>query len=412
MRPIPAAAAALAAAAFATPAPAQESAAPWSAVWTASPQAVWRDETIFPTGLPARIAGATIRQPLTLGYPADRLRLLLSNAHGVRPLPIEAATLARSVGGATVEDPQPVRFGGETRVTIAPGAQALSDPLPFPAEAGTRVAATLTYGPGAVAEDFHWDARETGYVIEADRPDPVVLAETPARVTLSAVFSDRPARAGVIAMGDSLTDGNGAPMDAMARWPDFLARAMAPQGIAVVNAGISGGRLLSDGMGRSVLARLERDVLASPGADTLVLLIGTNDIAWPGTIFAPDEAPMTLARLQAGLLQAAARVRAAGLRLIVGTAPPFRGALPGTPLEGAYWSPAKDALRRELNAWLRAATFHDGLADFDRALSDPADDARLNPLHDSGDHLHPSPEGNRAMARVVEALLTEAPDPR
>ncbi|UOA28992.1 SGNH/GDSL hydrolase family protein [Pseudosulfitobacter sp. DSM 107133] len=383
----------------------------WTPAWAASPQPVWQDTTLFDTGLPAQIGGVTIRQPLTLGFVADHLRLVLSNVHGTQPLPITAVTLARSAGDAGVEGTQTVLFGGRTDTVIAPGAQVVSDPVAFAAASGERIAATLTYGAGAIAEDFHWDARETSYLVDADSPRPDILQEIPARLTLSMVLSDSPARMVVIAIGDSITDGNGAPMDAMARWPDFLAGALATQGIAVVNAGISGGRLLSDGMGRSVLARLSRDALAVPGADALVLLIGTNDIAWPGTPFAPDEAAMTLERLQAGLMQVAALTHAQGMRLIVGTVPPFAGALPDTPLEATYWSAGKDRLRRALNDWLRGADFYDGLVDFDRVLSAPDDDIRLNPVHDSGDHLHPGAHGNRAMAgAVAQTLLKEWQD--
>lgn len=405
MTPIPQATAAVLAMSLAAPALADS----WTPAWMASPQAVWSDTSVFETGLPDSIAGGTLRQPLTLGYGADHLRLVLSNIHGSQPLPIDAVSLARSAGVAEVDTGQPVLFGGRPDAVIAPGAQLVSDPVPLPAEVGTRIAVTLTYGPQAMAEDFHWDARETSYLIDADGPDPKVLGEIPARLTLSAVLSDRRARQVVVAMGDSITDGNGAPMDAMARWPDFLARALAGQEIAVVNAGISGGRLLSDGMGRSVLARLSQDALAVPGVDTLVLLIGTNDIAWPGTPFSPEERPMRLDRLQAGLMQVAARVQAQGMRLILGTVPPFEGALPGTPLEASYWSPDKDALRRALNTWLRGADFHDGLVDFDRVLSARDNDARLNPAHDSGDHLHPGAEGNRAMAEAVAATLLKGP---
>lgn len=382
----------------------------WTPAWMASPQAVWADTSVFETGLPESIAGATIRQPLTLGFPAGRIRLVLSNIHGSQPLPVDAATLARSRGAATVEAPQQVLFGGRPDAVIAPGAELVSDPVDFAVEAGERVAVTLTFGPEAVAQDFHWDARETSYMIDADVQAPKALSEIPARLTLSAVLSDRPARQVVVAMGDSITDGNGAPMDAMARWPDYLASTLASKDIAVVNAGISGGRLLSDGMGRSVLARLGQDALALPSADTLVLLIGTNDIAWPGTPFSPDDAPMRLERLQAGFLQVAARVQAQGMQLIIGTVPPFEGALPGTPMEASYWSPEKDALRRALNDWLRDAEFHDGLVDFDRVLSAPEDDARLNPDHDSGDRLHPGAQGNRAMADAVSALLLKGQD--
>lgn len=72
--------------------------------------------------------------------------------------------------------------------------------------------------------------------------------------------------------------------------------------------------------------------LAMTVADTLILLIGTNDIAWPGSPFAPEDGPMQVSHLQAGLRQAAAKVHAQGMTLILGTVPPFKGALPDTPM--------------------------------------------------------------------------------
>ncbi|RNF34337.1 SGNH/GDSL hydrolase family protein [Paracoccus methylarcula] len=374
----------------------------WTPAWAASPEAVWDTEFDFPTGLPDSIGGQTIRQPLTLAWGGDNLRITLSNSYGTRPLPVDAAMIALGSEGAALEGPElPILFGGKPEVTIPPGARITSDPVALPVEAGQRISVSLRYGKGAVAQDFHWDARETGFVLDGDRID----EEITARVSLASVLTDRPAEMVVVAMGDSITDGNGAAMNEDVRWPDFLARRLAPQGVAVVNAGISGGRLLSDGMGESVLARIDRDAFAVPGIDAVVLLIGTNDIAWPGSPFAPDEAPMTLERLQAGIAAVAAMSKAHDVRLIVGTIPPFRGALPDTPLEATYWSAGKDALRRELNDWLRETDLVDGLVDFDTVLRDPDDSSRLNPPFDSGDRLHPGVAGNEAMADVISLVL-------
>jgi lysophospholipase L1-like esterase len=40
--------------------------------------------------------------------------------------------------------------------------------------------------------------------------------------------------------------------------------------------------------------------------------------------------------------------------------------------------------------------------DFAAALADPGHPPRLNPLHDSSDHLHPNDAGYRAMAAAVD----------
>ena len=91
--------------------------------------------------------------------------------------------------------------------------------------------------------------------------------------------------------------------------------------------------------------------------------------------------------------------------MILSTIAPFGDALPGTPMEGNYWTPEKDALRRAFNEWLRAHHGSATLFDLDRLLADPADPARLLPAYDSGDRLHPGAQGNRAMADALMPLI-------
>lgn len=77
--------------------------------------------------------------------------------------------------------------------------------------------------------------------------------------------------------------------DADTCWPDFLAERLVPHRIAVLNAGISGGRLLWDTMGVNVAARFQREVLSQPNLKTAIFLIGINDIFWPDADSAPDQ---------------------------------------------------------------------------------------------------------------------------
>jgi hypothetical protein len=85
-----------------------------------------------------------------------------------------------------------------------------------------------------------------------------------------------PARA-LVAIGDSITDGMRSTPNANRRWPDALARRLTQKGIdgtAVVNAGISGNRLLSGSpcYGDALLNRFDRDALRQPGVRAVILL--------------------------------------------------------------------------------------------------------------------------------------------
>lgn len=114
-----------------------------------------------------------------------------------------------------------------------------------------------------------------------------------ARVFLSGIMVEAPSNArALVTFGDSITDGAASMPDTNHRWPDVLAQRLvqadgAP--VAVLNQGISGARVLSDRMGVNALARFDRDVLSLPHADTVILMLGINDIGWPDSPLAPHE---------------------------------------------------------------------------------------------------------------------------
>lgn len=390
----------------------------WTATWAASPQPVWGPDFLFPTNVPPELRGQTVRQVARVSLGGQHLRIVLSNTYGKEPLTIGKAAVARSPSGgdgAVVEGSQRVvTFGGLEAATILPGASLVSDPVALPVPALAQIAVSLYLPKATPVATFHWDGRQTSWIVRGDQTTTPVLKtneasaqSTTARPLLTGVQVEAGSAArAVVVIGDSITDGATASLNKDSRWPDFLAARLAPHGVAVVNAGISGARLLSDGMGVNALARLERDVLAQPGVRSVVVVLGINDIAWPGTAFARKAPRPTLEALTAGYRQLIEQARNRGLRVIGATLTPFEGALPGTPLED-YYHPDKDALRRQVNDWIRHGSAFDAVIDFDAVLRDPAHPARMAPRFDSGDRLHPGDEGNRAMADAVDldALL-------
>ncbi|MDX8120393.1 SGNH/GDSL hydrolase family protein [Janthinobacterium sp. GMG2] len=388
----------------------------WLASWTASPQAVWSSDFLFPSNVPAVLHGHTVRQVARLSVGGPRVRIVLSNAYGKVPLRIGAATVALASSGSAIEagSLRTLTFSGQPAASVAPGAPLVSDPVDLSVPDLARLTVSIHLPQASPVSTFHWDGRETAWIAPQDQTRTARIDDAPgvqtttARLVLSAIQVEAaPGAQGaqtVAILGDSITDGATASLGMDARWPDFLAKRLAPHGVAVINAGISGARLLSDGMGDNALARFERDVLAQPGVRTVIVLLGINDISWPGTAFAPRSKRPTLEELTNGYTQLIAQAHSRGVRVIAATLTPFAGALPGTPLSN-YYQPEKDALRQQLNAWIRASGSFDAVLDFDALARDPAHPLRLLPVYDSGDHLHPGDAGNRALAEGTDLSL-------
>lgn len=384
----------------------------WVTTWFASPQPVWGADFALPTNVPASLQRQSVRETLRISAGGRRVSVVLSNRYGAQPLEIGEVHLARSAGASTIVagSDRVLSFGGQRAVVVAPGAVAVSDALELSVAPLEELSVTSFFPQATPLTTFHWGAQQSGYIAAGNLTGAMALptaTRLSGRAFLSAVLVDAAAATrGVVVLGDSISDGNGSTPDRNRRWPDQLAQRLAAQGVAVANAGISGARLLGDRMGANAAARFEQDVLSQPGVSSVVVLMGINDIGWPGSAFAPDQTPMQAQTLIAAYRQLIALAHAHNLRIVGATLPPFEGALRDTPITG-YFNPRKELLRQEVNRWLRDGGAFDALLDFDALLRDPARPSRLLPAYDSGDHLHPGDAGYAAMADLAarSALL-------
>lgn len=370
--------------------------------------AAWQTATQPAPGDPA-LAGATLRMLVHPQVTGSQVRVRLSNAYGMEALTIGTTSAGRSDGAAGLVPGtlRPITFGGREEVVIPAGADMVSDPVPLVAEAGRPIAVSLYLPAAPAVVTQHGIALQTSYL--ARGTDAALWAagtafDTPVRswlvLTGVDVLAPRPENA-VIAVGDSITDGLGSPLDTDTRWSDALATRLArtggAAGMAVLNAGISRNRLLADNAmldGDSPLTRFEREVSTVPGASDVVLHIGTNDVADGRTT---DE-------ITAGMVRYAQRAHGAGKRIIFTTITPSA--------TGPHGTPAALAVRRAVNAWvLGPGRQHaDGVYDFATAVADPAAPDRLAPPFDAGDGLHLSAAGYQALADVVDiAQLSGSP---
>ncbi|MET7288884.1 SGNH/GDSL hydrolase family protein [Streptomyces sp. NPDC005573] len=325
------------------------------------------------------------------------LRIRVSNAFGDRPLTVDRAYAGLRGDGAALREGsnRPLTFGGSRTVTVPAGAVVWSDPLPGRWPAAAALAVSLRTPGAAGPATGHALALRTSYLSEGDH----TAEESGAHWTRTtrawwyldavSVRPERPGTGAVAALGDSVTDGRLSTADRDRRWPDDLARRLrtaraAVQGVA--DEGISGNQLLRDGGGQSALHRLDRDVLSQPGVRTVILFEGVNDLKGiPGA---------SAAALVAGYREIVRRAHAAGVCVVGATVGPFKG--------WPEWSPAAEAVRRDVNRFIRTGGAFDAVADFDRALRDPGDPERMRPGLDGGDHLHPGDRGMRALAGAVD----------
>lgn len=173
----------------------------------------------------------------------------------------------------------------------------------------------------------------------------------------------------------------------------------------MVNAGISGNRLLTDApaagpeVGVSGLDRFTHDALGEPRVRSVILLEGINDI---GNNAGPGGRALTARDLIDGYRALIARAHAAHVRIYGGTLLPYKGAAYTNTKGGPYYTAAGDAIRQKVNHWIRTSHAFDGTIDFAKTMADPSDPLKLLPAYDSGDHLHPNSAGDRAMANAID----------
>ncbi|MGH7108957.1 MAG: SGNH/GDSL hydrolase family protein [Stellaceae bacterium] len=375
----------------------------WIGTWAAAPA---------PAEGFAGFNNHTIRLNPRVSIGGEQLRVRISNAYGGRPLQIGAARAAlRDKGPAIVPgSDRRLTFGGEDGIAIAAGAVAFSDPVALEVKPLADLAVSI-YLPGEVLPAFQITgryARQTNYI----SPPGNFAAETVMPVGnltdqwlfLCGVDVLAPAVArGVVALGDSLTDGNISTIDAFCRWPDQLARRLVARHgrpIGVMNNGLGGNRILHDLRGDSGLRRFDRDVLAQPGVTHAVVMLGTNDLR---NRWAQPEEEVTGEQMIAGLKQMAVRAHSAGVKIIGATLTPFGNE---TFMANA-WNPRREGHRVTVNEWIRNGGAFDGVADFDAAVRDPELPTRMATKWDCGDGLHQSDAGYCHMADVIDLALLD-----
>jgi len=361
----------------------------------------------FPVPPPLQnLNNQTIRMMARTSIGGRTVRVRLSSALGSPEVELGAAHIAiRARDSAIVPGTdRPLTFGGNRAATIYAGETLLSDPVKLDLPPLTEVAVSL-YLPGETGvPTSHTFALHTTYISkegdftgQPEIADPATTRES--YYWLAGIDVLAPAGAGaLVTFGDSITDGDQSTHETDGMWPAVLAARLqsnkATSHVAVVNAGISGNRVL--GNNGSGLARLYHDALSQPGIRWMTILEGINDITG-GSRDLPGAKKITAEALIAAYRQMIDAAHMYGVKVIGCTLTPYAGSNVYT----AYG----EQVRETVNQWIRTGGAFDAVVDFEAATRDPKDPRRYRAEADSPDMLHPANPGYKLMGDAVDLKI-------
>lgn len=383
----------------------KQDALPWVGTWAASQQVPEPANALSADDL----RDVTLRQIVHLTVGGETLRVRMSNVFGTAPLHLTSVHIAHpllpSEAKIDVATDKALTFVGKNDIVIPAGAEYISDPITYPVAALSDLTITLHMDTSPEQQTGHPGSRSTSYLVHGDM---VAAADLPyakkiehwywiAGVDVNAAKDS----AAIVVLGDSITDGHGATTNGNDRWPDVLARKLQADRktrmLAVLNQGIGGNHLLTDGLGPNALSRVDRDIIAQTGVRYLIVLEGVNDLgklSREGDISQAEHEALVQQMIGA-YEQMIGRAHTHGIKVFGATILPYGGS-------GYYHpSPANEADRVAVNKWIREPGHFDAVIDFDKLTADPAHPDQMLPAYDSGDHLHPSPAGYRTMGNMA-----------
>jgi lysophospholipase L1-like esterase len=408
----------------------------WIGTWVTAPQAS------IPGNVPA-FRNQTLRLIVHTSAGGTKARIRISNTFGEQPLRVGDARIARRAGGADIEagSDRQLTFRGQTFISIPAHSLAISDAVDLDVTPLSDLAISLFLPESTPATTSHLLALQTSY-LSSETGDTTASVKFPVANTIDSWpfltgvdVVNSPDGATAVALGSSLTDGDGSTENSNRRWPDVLAERLQrePDGnknVGVLNEGIIGNRLLSDtqsprqaggppplgevyaqlgpALGQSGVARFQRDVLEQAGVKYVIMALGVNDILFPGA-FIPATEAVSSDKIISGYRQLIARAHKQGVRVIGTTIPPFEHAIFRKPFFDHFYTPEHENVRQKLNAWIRDTHEFDGVIDFDQAVRDPGHPTQILPAYDSGDHLHVNNAGNVAQGNAVPLALFRNP---
>ena len=364
----------------------------WVGTWTAAQQLT------EPANMPPSpgLANNTLRQIVHVSIGGNQLRLKFSNQYGSTPVTMNSVHLALSTGGSSIQSgtDKALTFEGKEAVTIPAGKTVISDVVNFSLHNLENIAVTIYFGSVPSALTGHPGSRTTSYIQTGNGVDNLSMPSAEPTehwyiISGIDVLNDDSFQ-GIVALGDSITDGRGSTTNANNRWADNLSRRLrdnsSTKNISVLNQGIGGNAVFSGGLGPTALSRFQRDVLEQSGVRFLIVFEGVNDIGSSSSVSVATN-------LINAYKEFITKAHSQNILVYGATITPFGGS--------QYDSSIHEQARETVNNWIRTSGQFDAVIDLDGAVKNPNNPTKLLSIYDSGDHLHLSPAG---YARIAEAI--------
>ncbi|HEV7762925.1 MAG TPA: GDSL-type esterase/lipase family protein, partial [Acidimicrobiales bacterium] len=335
------------------------------------------------------------------------------NLQGQQPLQIGGAGVGLPPVGGTGADliagtVTPLTFnGGSSTVTIPVGQSLYSDPVTINVPAGDSLQnRDVTVSVHAAAPTgrptWHRVALRDSWVVDGNHALDVSGAaftsvsnpkpKVPSWYFVSAVdvVADN-AHGTVVAFGDSDTDGNPF-LTSYGNWPNRLITRLVgqppPLRLGVVNPSTAGTTLAS------APTRFPAEAVSLTAPRTVLVSLGLNDLI--------TASPPSAAQIVGWLRDLRQQARSNGARLVVATITPLGN--------NATTFPGSEAIRQQVNTYLRASTELDAVVDFDAVVRDPANPAQIrSDLAAGAGSIHLSPAGNQALADALDLAGLDQP---
>ncbi len=362
----------------------------WIGTWGCAPYAAANNTPPSPF-----LENNSLRQIVRVSIGGDTLRIRFSNITSSSPVSLNAVTLAvlAEIGGSAIDAStlKPVTFNGNASYTMEAYSDVVSDPLAFPLSPGAHLAITIHYGACRTAADMthHYGSRTDSYILVGDQTQNTAFAGA-TRIErwyhLNTIEVLAPEEAGaVVALGNSITDGYGLHGGLNNRWTDKFSEKLlanpATSLVSVVNMGIGATWLTTSGM-----ERFRQDVLEQNALRWIIVFYGVNDIGG-------GASASTLINAFKSMI---AQAHAENIRIYGATITPFKGS--------GYYSAAHEAVRTEVNEWIRTPGHFDQCLDFDQIIRDPSDPEKLQEAY-SNDWLHPNAAGYQLLGESIDLNL-------